>query len=123
MAEYNGVSATTRADIVKMNTSLSRVVPEQDQRNRQREPNSENQADASPTDKQDGQTDEHGLEFDPSLQAFNAFLEKDSIDHLEHRQEQPVSTINQIRALTGGHYGYDEVADMPVPEAETPDQP
>lgn len=109
MAEYSGyVSASTRSDIVKMNTALSKVHPELEQRGRQRDQPEDQHADQPINEKPVTDAEVHGLESDQALQAFNAFLEKDSVEHPEHRHGQLVSTINQLRALTRGQYGYDD---------------
>ena len=109
MAEYNGVvSASTRFDIVKMNTALSKVHPELEQRQRHREHSTEHQSGQNAIEKSDQAAEEFGLEPDHALQAFNAFLEKDSVEHPEHRQGQLIATVNQMRALTRGQYGYED---------------
>ena len=106
MAEYN-VSASSRSDIVKLNTSLSKVHPEMEQRGKQKDGSADSHS-GQHGEKPDTSAEEFGLEADHALQSFNAFLEKDSFEHPEHRHGVILSTENQVRALTRGNYGYDE---------------
>jgi len=106
MAEYN-VSASTRSDIVSLNSSLSKVHPELEQRGRRGEGFAGSHA-GQQNEKKGNSAEDIGLEADHALQIFNAFLEKDSFEHPEHRHNALLSTENQVRALTRGDYGYDD---------------
>ena len=106
MAEYN-VSASTRSEIVSLNSSLSKVHPEMEQRGRHKDGFTDSRP-GQQNEKKDNSSEDIGLEADHALQIFNAFLEKDSFEHPEHRHNTLLSTENQVRALTRGDYGYDE---------------
>ena len=106
MAEYN-VSASTRSDIESLNSSLSKVHPEMEQRGRHKDGFADSRS-GQQSEKKENSLEDTGLEADHALQVFNAFLEKDSFDHPEHRHSVLLSTENQARALTRGNYGYDD---------------